>query len=647
MSSFWRGALAACAVLLTLNALPATVRGGQQHPLTFNKDVAPLIFEHCTACHRPGEVAPFSLMTYEDVRSRARLIADATARRFMPPWMPEPGHGEFGGTRRLSDTEIETIQEWVEGGAVEGDVKDRPAVPVYTPGWQLGEPDVVLRMPEAFLMPASGPDVFRNFVLAVPVQSRRYVRAVEFRPNTTAIHHARILVDESRESRWRDNKGEGVGFGGMDAPGAHFPEGHFLGWAAGKSPSVTKLPWTLDPATDLVVQAHLRPTGRQERVQVSVGLYFAEKPPALTPLMVRLGNQTFDIPAGDSNFVVSDSYVLPVDVDVLRISPHAHYLGKRMIVSARTRDGRVERLLSIPSWDFNWQEDYEYAKPVSLPRGTTIFMYYVFDNSAANPHNPNVPPSRVSFGPEATDEMAELLLQVIPKKPSESGTLKADLTRKTLMTDIAGDEKRVALNPHDPDARNSLGAHYVSVGRIDNAVEQFKAAIAAAPTHAVAHYNLAVIAVARGRFAEAEEGFRQALASRPEYPEALSNLGVVLRREGKLPEAVLNFRRALELKPDLSTARNNLGRALLDMDRPAEALEHYRDWVRIQPESAAAYDGLAAAYAANDRFDQAAQAAQQALTRAIASKNVDLSREIRQKLEFYRLQMEESDFGLR
>src|SRR5262245_40001989 len=596
MSTFGRRALAVCAVIFTLCAAPATVRGGQRHPVTFNKDVAPLIFEHCTACHRPGEVAPFSLMTYEDVRSRARLIADATARRFMPPWMPEPGHGEFDGSRRLSDTDIQTIQEWVDEGAVEGDVKDRPATPVYTPGWQLGQPDVVLMMSDAFLMPASGSDVFRNFVLPVPVQSRRDVRAVEFRPNTPAIHHARILVDELRESRWRDNQGEGVGFGGMDAPGAHFPEGHFLGWAPGKSPSVTKLPWSLDPATDLVVQAHLRPTGRQERVQVSVGLYFADKPPPTVPLMARLGNQTFDIPAGESNFVVSDSYVLPVDVDVLRISPHAHYLGKRMIVSARTRDGRVERLLSIPAWDFNWQDDYEYAKPVSLPRGTTIFMYYVFDNSAGNPHNPNVPPAKVSFGPEATDEMAELLLQVIPKKASETGTLRADLTRKTLMTDIAGDEKRVAQNPRDFEARNSLGAHYVSVGRIDDAVEQFKAAIAVAPTHAVAHYNLAVIAVARGKMAEAEQGFRQAIASRPEYPEALSNLGVVLRREGRLNEAVANFRRALELKPDLSTARNNLGLALLGMDRPDDALEHYREWVRLQPESAAAYDEIGRAH---------------------------------------------------
>jgi Flp pilus assembly protein TadD len=331
---------------------------------------------------------------------------------------------------------------------------------------------------------------------------------------------------------------------------------------------------------------------------------------------------------------------------VLRISPHAHYLGKRMIVSARTHDGHVEPLLSIPSWDFNWQEDYEYAKPVSLSRGTTIFMYYVFDNSAANPHNPHVPPSRVSFGPEATDEMAELLLQVVPKKASEAGTLKSDLTRKTLMTDIAGDEKRVAQNPRDFEARNSLGAHYVSIGRVDSAVEQFKAAIAVAPAHAVAHYNLAVIAVARGRYAEAEQGFRQALASRPEYPEALSNLGVVLRREGRLAEAVANFRRALELKPDLSTARNNLGRALLEMDRPADALEQYRDWVRIQPESAAAYDGLAAAYAANDRFDQAAQAAQQALSRAIASRNVELAREIRQKIQTYQLQIG-TDIGLR
>src|SRR5262245_20530870 len=152
MSRFGRGAFAACAVILTLCAAPATIRGGQRHPVTFNKDVAPLIFEHCTACHRPGEVAPFSLMTYDDVKSRARLIADATSRRYMPPWMPESGHGEFNGTRQLSDADIQTIQEWVEDGTVEGELSDRPATPVYTPGWQLGHPDVVLMMPDAFQM---------------------------------------------------------------------------------------------------------------------------------------------------------------------------------------------------------------------------------------------------------------------------------------------------------------------------------------------------------------------------------------------------------------------------------------------------------------------------------------------------------------
>jgi Flp pilus assembly protein TadD len=273
-------------------------------------------------------------------------------------------------------------------------------------------------------------------------------------------------------------------------------------------------------------------------------------------------------------------------------------------------------------------------------------MYYIYDNSESNARNPHVPPMRVSFGPEATDEMAELLLQVVPKKASEAGTLRADLARKTLMTDIAGDEKRVAGNPRDFEARNSLGAHYVSAGRIDNAVEQFRAAIAVAPTHAVAQYNLAVIALSRGRFDEAANGFKLALASRPDYPEALSNLGVVLRREGRLNEALANFRRALELKPDMSTARNNLGRTLLEMDRPADALEQFREYVRLQPDSAVAFDGLAAAYAATGRFDQAVQATQQALSRAIASKNTELSRDLRQRLQMYQLQID-TDIGLR
>src|SRR5258705_11068011 len=166
-----RAGLAALVVCSSFSV--ARVSAGAPRPVTFNRDVAPIVFRHCTSCHRPGEIAPFNLQTYEDVKQRGRLIADATGHRFMPPWKPDPGVGEFEGSRRLSDEQIGVIQDWAEGGMPEGDARDLPAPPSFTPGWQLGKPDLVVSMPRAFAMPADGPDVFRNFVLPVSIKGRR------------------------------------------------------------------------------------------------------------------------------------------------------------------------------------------------------------------------------------------------------------------------------------------------------------------------------------------------------------------------------------------------------------------------------------------------------------------------------------------
>jgi len=627
-----------CALILAAVAAgrAAGVATSPAETATFNKDVAPIIFEHCTSCHRPGEIAPFSLQTYEDVRQRARLIAEATEHRFMPPWQPDPAYGDFEGERRLSDDEIAVIRQWVEGGAIEGAAGDLPRAPAFTRGWQLGPPDLVVTLAKPFAMPATGPDVFRNFVLPVSIKSRRFVRAIEFRPGTSkAIHHARILIDESRESRWRDGQDAEPGFGGMDAPGAHFPDGHFLGWAAGKSPTETPLAWPIEAGTDLVVQTHLKPTGRAEDVQPSIGLYFTDKAPATTPLMIRLGSRTFDIPAGAANYAVTDSFVMPVDAEALRIYPHAHYLGREMTVVATLPGGRTERLLHIANWDFNWQDDYEYEKPVALPKGATLQMRYVFDNSAANPNNPSAPPQRVRFGPEATDEMADLLVQVVAKRPADAGTLRADIARKSLAADIAGEEKRIADVPADYEIRNSLGVHYVQAGRVDDAVGQFEASLGLAPDHAVAHYNLGVIATNRGRLDEARAHFERALAARPDFAEAHGNFGVLLARQGHTADARNHFQRALEIKPDNVPAHNNLGRLLLADGRAGDAIEHFEHIVRLLPDNVAALDALAQAYAMDRRFDQAMRFGQQALARAIAARNDALAREIRQRLQQY------------
>lgn len=584
--------------------------------MTFNKDVAPILFENCTTCHRPGESAPFSLLTYEDARRRARLIATAVATHVMPPWQPESGdEGQFMGERRLAASAITTLLQWADEGAPEGEPSAKPTPPAFTPGWHLGTPDMVLTMPESFTVPAEGGDVFRNFVLPVQLAERKYVRAMEFRPgNARVLHHARVLLDDSGDTRRLDAQDAGPGFGGMDVPGARFPDGHFLGWAPGRMPAWDAYPWPLDPGTDIVVQMHLKPSGREEQVQASIGLYLTDTPPLTTPVMLRLGSKTIDIPPGAAAYEVHDSFALPTDVKALSVYPHAHYLAKEMTVVAQRPGGRRETLLRIPNWNFNWQDEYTYATAVELPRGTTIEMRYVYDNSAANPHNPSSPPQRVRFGPQTRDEMGELLVQVMPKRPDGFDALRAQVSRKNLLMDVAGEEKQLADNPGDASLRNALGVAYMRLGRVDEALQQMEAALRIDPELAMAHYNLGVIAFGNQRVDEAIERFQRALASQSNYAEAHNNLGLALESKGSAADAEAHYRTALGLRPSLVSAHNNLGRVLLARGDVAGSVEEYRAVLRIEPENPDAQYRLGRALAASGQAREAVQQWRRAAT---------------------------------
>ena len=575
--------------------------------ITFNRDVAPILFEKCASCHRAGEAAPFSLLTYEDARQRARLIAQAVEMHVMPPWQPESGEGEFRGDRRLSNRERDTIRQWAEQGAREGDAVERPAAPTFTSGWQLGTPDVVVDMPEALTLPADGPDVFRNFALPIPLAERRYVRAIEFRPgNPRVLHHARLLLDDTGDIRRLDQQDPSPGFGGMDVPGARFPDGHFLGWAPGRSPSREAFPWPLEPGNDLVIQMHLKPSGRLEVVQASVGLYFTDTAPSRVPIMLRLGSKTIDIPAGATRYEVTDRFDVPIDVTALSIYPHAHYLATEMLVTARKPNKTTITLLRIPRWNFNWQDEYTYTRPVVLPRGTVVEMRYVYDNSATNPFNPSSPPQRVRFGSETRDEMGELLIQVLPTG-GNTGDLRAAIARKNLLMDIAGEEKLLADEPENADAKVALGVHYVQDGRVSEAVEQFRAALRIRPDHAKAHYNLGVIAMGESRVADAAESFRSALRTQPDYVEALNNLGVALEASGRGADAEAQFRAALQARPNHSAAHNNLGRLLLARRDVPGALAEFRATLKLRPDNADALYNLGRALVADGKVRDAVQ----------------------------------------
>ena len=253
----------------------------------------------------------------------------------MPPWLPEPQELKFADERRLSDAQIATIRAWVDQGMLEGNAADLPPKPKFVTGWQLGQPDVVLKAAKPYMLPGSGTDQYWNFILPVPINETRWVRAFEIRPgDKRVVHHANMLVDRYESAR-RMEKEPGSGFGGMDIrieSEVFDPDSHFLFWKPGTV--VTNEPdgmaLRLDKGTDLVLNTHLQPSGKPEVIQPSVGLYFTDKPATVHPMLLEMQNdEALDIPAGAKDFVVTEEFKLPIDVDLMGIYPHAHYLGKR------------------------------------------------------------------------------------------------------------------------------------------------------------------------------------------------------------------------------------------------------------------------------------------------------------------------------
>ena len=306
----------ALATLLTLalscgcRARPQSQGAGARPLPTFTKDVAPILFEHCVPCHRPGQPVPFTLMRYTDARQRADKIAKATGTRKMPPWLPDPVEPVFLGERRLRDDQIETIRRWAATGAMEGNRLDLPRLPKLPDGWQLGQPDLVITMPRAYLLDPGEHDVFRNVVLQpLSLPANRFVRAVEFRTNGAPIHHAIIRVDRTPASRQRDGEDGKPGYEGM-MPDVQNPGGYFIGWAPGRGPIVAPegMPWRLNRGSDLVVELHLLPGKTAVPVQPTVGLFFADRPPVHEPVMLVMGSKMIEIPAGAADYAIADTY---------------------------------------------------------------------------------------------------------------------------------------------------------------------------------------------------------------------------------------------------------------------------------------------------------------------------------------------------
>lgn len=436
------------AFLIVLSSMSANVARSTE-PVTFNRDIAPLIFKNCATCHRPGEVAPFSLLTYADVQKRAKQIQKVTASKFMPPWKSVASHGPFIGERRLTADEIALIAQWVEQGSVQGEAKDFPPAPQFRDGWKLGTPDIILTLPEAYSIPADGPDIYRNFVLDLKIPAGKFIKAAEFRPsNRRVVHHAALAMDASDRSRKDDAADPAPGFkGSLNIPGQLLP-GSLSAWTPGRDPLPLPegfaFPWRA--GADFVLQLHLHPSGKPELEQSQVGFFLTDEPPQRSMYDVNLIFRGINIPPGEKTYRTRDEFTLPIEMELFGLFPHMHLIGKEIKVTAHPPSGASFALVQIDDWDFNWQSYYQCEKPVPLPAGTRIVLEAVHDNSAENPRNPSQPPERVVWGEQTTNEMSAAMLQLVPKNESDLAQL-SKLPRGRVLAAVSGTPSRAASPP--------------------------------------------------------------------------------------------------------------------------------------------------------------------------------------------------------
>jgi Flp pilus assembly protein TadD len=569
------------------------------------------MFENCAVCHHSGGSAPFSLVTYEDVKKRAGQIAEVTKSRYMPPWLPdENSHGEFVGERRLTEQQITNLRLWSEQGKLEGIRTDLPPAPKFNEGWQLGQPDLIVKMPKPYTLRAGGKDVFRNFVIPIPLTKTRYVRAVEILPgNKTIVHHANILIDRAQSSRVQDGKDGAPGFEGMTVAieSERFdPDSHFLFWKPGTPPysEAKNMTWQLDKGADLVLNMHLQPSGKPELIQASIGLYFSDTPPTKFPMLLQLERDgKLEIPAGKKDFVVTDEYRVPTDLDLLGIYPHAHYLGKDIEAVAAFPDGTKRELIRIKDWDINWQSVYHYVKPVFLPAGTVVSMRWTYNNSTENVRNPNQPPRRVVAGNNSSDEMSHLWLQVLPRGEDD----KRPILQESMM------RHWIEKYPADFTAHFNLGAVLQSSDRLEDAIIEYQSALKSKPDDPATLNSLGTTFQMMGRFDDAIRQYREALRAKPDYVSAHYNWGNSLLAQEKPTEAITHFQEVLRVNPDDADAHSNLGTAYLLLGDEVHAAEHYEQAIRLNPDHPLAHSNFGYLLAKQGKFKEAVAQYEQAI----------------------------------
>jgi hypothetical protein len=414
-------------------------------PPTWAADIAPIIYKNCSTCHRPGQAAPFPLLSYDDVKTRAQAIVDVTERRKMPPWPPAQAKGfpELQDERRLTPAEIAKLNAWAAADMPVGDAAKAPGPPIYPAGWRLGVPDLILSLPAPVVVPADGPDIYRNLVLNLDLPIDRSIVAIDYEPSARAVvHHALFCVEPSdvqvSDTDLLPGLGRALLLGAAQADAgtrltaADDAWGGLGAWVPGTTPKFFPegIAQRLPRHSNIVMQLHLHPSGKEAREDGKVALYFA-KAPATRPLTGVQVPPAFgfaaglDIPAGEPRFVIKDSFTLPVEVQAYGARGHAHYLGREMKMTATLPNRSTRGLLWIDDWDFAWQDSYFFKSPMRLPKGTRIDVEIVYDNSTGNPRNPHSPPARVRWGRGSHDEMGSMTLLVVAPSTDAARQLRA------------------------------------------------------------------------------------------------------------------------------------------------------------------------------------------------------------------------------
>jgi hypothetical protein len=392
-----------CAVAGAAFAAPNTA------PVTFNKEVLPILQKRCQDCHRPGETAPFSLLNYKDARPWAKSIKAAVLSKKMPPWFADPSVGHFLNDRSLNQSEIDTIVSWVDGGTLEGNAKDAPAPREFVTGWEMGKPDMVVKMPKAFDVPATGQVEYQYVIIPTGLTEDKWVIAAEVRPGDRSVMHHVITSIREPGSTWMADKQPGDVFVPPKGPARG---GQLNGGLVGYVPGQVIRPASEGPhratllkaGSDIVFQLHYTPNGKATTDQTEIGLIFAKEPPKEKLMGGNSALMRLNLPANQDNIKLTAVSTVPVDCELVSMMPHAHLRGKSFEYSITRPDGTSEKVLSVPHYDFNWQLTYWLAEPIHLPKGTKVELTAVYDNSANNKYNPD-PNKEVHWGEQTTEEM--------------------------------------------------------------------------------------------------------------------------------------------------------------------------------------------------------------------------------------------------